>query len=106
MVRNEWLNLNGLWDYAVRPREQETAPAEPDGQILVPFAIESALSGVKRALEPHERLWYRRTFSIPAGWREQRLLLHFGAVDWEATVGQWSGGGHPPGRSHAFCLRN
>ena len=86
MVRPKWLNLNSLWEYAVRPRDQEVAPTQSDGQILVPFAIESALSGVKRALEPHERLWYRRTFAVPAGWQEQRLLLHFGAVDWEATV--------------------
>jgi hypothetical protein len=89
-----WLNLNGLWEYAVRPWETGvTDPEEPlcppwlpDGHLLVPFPIESALSGVKRALQPDERLWYRRTFTLPDAWQDQRLLLHFGAVDWEARV--------------------
>ncbi len=85
MVRERWLNLNGRWEYAVRSGEQP-APATFDGRIVVPFAIESALSGVRRALQPEERLWYRRTFDAPADWRGQRVLLHFGAVDWEAEV--------------------
>jgi beta-galactosidase/beta-glucuronidase len=85
MVRPRWQNLNGLWDYAVLPKERESAESF-EGKILVPFAIESALSGVKRALPPHERLWYRRTFEIPADWTGGRVLLHFGAVDYEANV--------------------
>ncbi len=85
LAREEWLNLNGLWEYAVTPKEQDR-PATFEGTILVPFPLESALSGVRRALLPTERLWYRRTFSLPAGWRGRKLLLHFGAVDWEATV--------------------
>lgn len=82
--RAEWQNLNGLWQFA--PAAQGEAP--PSGralprQILVPFPIESALSGV---MERHERAWYRRSFTVPAGWRGRRVLLHFGAVDWEASV--------------------
>lgn len=85
MVRDQWLNLNGLWQYAIRPKDAER-PAEFDGQILVPFPVESALSGVMKTVTPDDRLWYRRTVRIPAEWEGQRVLLHFGAVDWEATV--------------------
>jgi hypothetical protein len=85
MVRPDWVNLNGLWDYAVT-RKDGPAPKEYEGRILVPFPIESALSGVRKGFNGNLRLWYRRLFeapSLPAG---RRLLLHFGAVDWEATV--------------------
>ena len=84
MVREKWMNLNGLWGYAVTPKG--SAKPEFEGEILVPFGIESALSGVKRPLQPDELLWYRRKFSVPADWAGQRILLHFGAVDWECTV--------------------
>ena len=98
MVRERWQNLNGLWQYAVTARAADK-PASFDGEILVPYPIESALSGVAKRVSEHERLWYRRTFRVPRDWREQRVLLHFGAVDFEAEVwvngirlGQHAGG--------------
>ena len=85
MERPEWQNLNGLWDYAVTERDAGH-PSNADGQILVPFCIESALSGVQKEVGPDKALWYRREFSVPKSWRGQRVLLHFGAVDWQADV--------------------
>src|SRR5262245_12328677 len=85
MVRKDWLNLNGLWDYAIRPRK-EARPEKFDGQILVPFPVESALSGVMKPVGPEQRLWSRRTFDVPKEWAGKRCLLHFGAVDWETQV--------------------
>lgn len=86
MVRKDWQNLNGLWDYAIVAKEQKNTPKTFDGKILVPFPMESALSGVMRMISETNRIWYRRTFTIPRGWKEKRVLLHFGAVDWESTV--------------------
>ena len=88
LVRDRWQNLNGLWDYAITPKELLKAPAEFTGKLLVPFPIESALSGVMKPLLPKDRLWYSRTFRVPADWRgaDQQVLLHFGAVDWGCTV--------------------
>ncbi len=85
MVRSQWQNLNGKWDYAI---EKDTAgrPASMQGKIVVPFAIESKLSGVRKPLLPDDRLWYRRDFSVPAEWSGQNVLLHFGAVDYAADV--------------------
>lgn len=83
MVRDEWTNLNGLWDYAIRPREEDK-PESWDGKILVPFAVESALSGVNKRVSPKEKLWYHRTFEASPD--DGRMLLNFGAVDWDATV--------------------
>lgn len=85
MERSEWSNLNGLWNYAIRPLA-EPKPAEFDGDILVPFAVESSLSGVMKHLGPQNALWYERTFTVPSSWKGKRVLLHFGAVDWKADV--------------------
>lgn len=84
LVRKDWLNLNGLWQLAfAKDKEEPTFGKDLPERILVPFPVESALSGVmKRA----DRLWYRRTFAVPQSWSGKRVLLHFGAVDWEATV--------------------
>lgn len=116
MKREKWMSLNGLWDYAIQGEDREwtegrvvneTAdllkmlptddggyalsdsveqPTEWDGTILVPFAVESALSGVGKLIRPHQLLWYRRTFEVPEDWAGQRILLHFEAVDWHAVV--------------------
>ncbi|MEA3365288.1 MAG: beta-galactosidase, partial [Candidatus Hydrogenedentes bacterium] len=102
MTRENWQNLNGLWEYAITSNRDKHAPETWEGDILVPFAIESALSGVKEAVLPDQKLWYRRTFTVPADWGDQRVLLHFGAVDWECTVyvnGKYCGrhqGGYDP----------
>ncbi len=85
MVRKNWTNLNGLWDYAIRPKD-EAQPDQFDGQILVPFPVESALSGVMKKVGPDNRLWYRRRIPRPEITEDSRLLLHFGAVDWQTTV--------------------
>jgi len=85
MVREKWQNLNGRWDYAIRPKD-EKQPRRFDGKILVPYPIESALSGVNKTVGKENRLWYRREFKIPTSWSGQRVLLHFDAVDWDVTV--------------------
>ena len=85
MVRPDWLNLNGLWDYAITHRDSAEAGAY-GGQILVPFPVESPLSRVNRMLGEQQKLWYRRKFDVPARWHNRRVLLHFEAVDWEARI--------------------
>ena len=85
MLRPEWKSLNGLWDYAVTPKS-EARPKTFDGKILVPFAIESSLSGVGKALTPDDALWYSTSFSVPSNWKGKRLILNFDAVDWKAEV--------------------
>ena len=85
MERSEWLNLNGLWQYAVVGKGS-AIPTTFEGEILVPFAIESSLSGVARRINDRQELVYQRSFTIPSSWKNKRVLLHFGAVDWKADV--------------------
>lgn len=85
MERADWQNLNGEWEYAVKPVGQ-AEPASFDGNILVPFAIESALSGVQKEVGDTNELWYKRSFTVPTAWKNKDLLLNFGAVDWKADV--------------------
>ena len=85
MERADWVNLNGLWDYAILDKNS-VAPGKYDGEILVPFAVESSLSGVGRNLTDQQALWYKREFDVPSKWSGKRVLLHFGAVDWQADV--------------------
>ena len=100
LVRADWQNLNGLWDYAIT--EKDAKPEAYEGKILVPFAAESALSGVGRPVTEKDALWYSREFRVPRQWKGKRVMLNFGAVDWHAQVyvdGQLVGehkGGYDP----------
>ena len=85
MERKEWKNLNGLWNYAIQ-EVGKSAPSKYDGQILVPFAVESSLSGVMKEVGAKNELWYNTTFNIESNWKGQNILLHFGAVDWKTEV--------------------
>jgi hypothetical protein len=85
LVRTKWLSLNGLWDYEITSSSSSVMPKVDQGKILVPFPIESALSGVKKPLKPDQLLWYRRTFRVANDWGA-KAVLHFDAVDWEAVV--------------------
>ena len=101
MVRGEWKNLNGLWDYAIT--DASASGFESEGKILVPFCAESALSGVGLRVGKENALWYEREFTVPKAWRQgTRIMLHFGAVDWKTDVwvndihvGQHTGGYAP-----------
>jgi beta-galactosidase/beta-glucuronidase len=85
LERTDWQNLNGLWDYAILPVGQ-AEPKQFDGQILVPFAVESSLSGVQKTVGNANELWYKRSFKVPSAWKGTNVILHFGAVDWKADV--------------------
>ena len=84
IVRADWLSLNGVWEFAAAKKEEIPPVGKSLAErVLVPFPIESALSGVMRR---ENRVWYRREFDIPKDWSDRRVLLHFGAVDWESVV--------------------
>ncbi|MFO7852806.1 MAG: glycoside hydrolase family 2 protein [Bacteroidota bacterium] len=84
MIRETWLNLNGLWKYAITAKDQE--PAEWEGEILVPYPLESALSGVRKRINENQCLWYKTEIKVPSSWRNKRILLNFEAVDWETRI--------------------
>jgi beta-galactosidase/beta-glucuronidase len=103
-VREDWQNLNGLWRYTITGQDAPR-PTQWAGQILVPFPVQSALSGVMTNVSETQRLWYSREFEVPRKWAGRRVLLNFGAVDWDARV--WVNGrevGAHQGGYDAFSL--
>jgi beta-galactosidase/beta-glucuronidase len=86
MVRKDWLNLNGLWDFAISSDITNQPTKQYNKKILVPFCVESALSGIKETIRGNQQLQYRRFFSVPTNWTGKQLLLHFEAVDYETKL--------------------
>ena len=91
MQRDNYVMLNGVWEYAITPVDgkvdaetlaQQVIPSRWDGQIVVPFSPEAPLSGVGRTVQPSEFLWYKRKIDLPKLADDQRIILHFEAVDW------------------------
>jgi hypothetical protein len=110
--RDNWTNLNGKWDYAITSAKQQSAPQKWNGKILVPFSLESKLSGVQRRLDASEALWYRRTFTATR--RDgKRQILNFEAVDYRCeafvngrSVGKHQGGNTPFSFDITAALKN
>jgi beta-galactosidase/beta-glucuronidase len=87
LVRNNWQNLNGLWQFAILPAtDDKSIPNTFQGMILVPFAVESALSGVGKTVGQDSVLWYQNTITLPSKIKNKKVLLHFGAVDWRSDI--------------------
>jgi beta-galactosidase/beta-glucuronidase len=86
MVRSNWMSMNGLWQYTILPKSQEAIPDTYAGKILVPFAVESALSGVGKTVGKDSVLWYERMVTLPANFKGGKVLMQFGAVDWQCNV--------------------
>lgn len=112
MERGDWQNLNGLWNYAIVTKDSPR-PKEWQGEILVPFCAESALSGVGKEVGEENALWYKRCFSVPSSWKGRDVMLNFGAVDWQADVwvngakvGSHTGGYTPFGLNITQALKS
>ena len=87
LQRKDWLNLNGPWSYSVRDSDTDyLKPESHDGKILIPFCLESSLSGVMGTFTENQILWYEKEFEIPKDWKGKNILLHFGAVDWKCDI--------------------
>src|SRR5699024_9956452 len=84
LKRNDWKNLNGKWQFE-QAKDEDEVPTDKrlNDEILVPFPVESRLSGIEKNMD---HMWYKRDFKVPKEWNEENVLLHFGAVDWKATV--------------------
>ena len=100
MERKSWQCLNGMYSYAVTDINADTM-GEAQGEILVPFAIESELSGVERAVSDTQALWYSRNFTVEEDYTGKRVILHFGAVDWKCEV--WVNGSSAGGHTGGYC---
>ena len=99
LTRPDWANLNGIWDFAVTSANAGQPATFPE-QIRVPFVAESALSGIQRRITQNDKLWYKRTFTVPSDWNSRRVQLNFGAGDWRTTVwvnGRQAGSVHSGG---------
>ena len=83
--RTEWKNLNGLWDYSLLKTNQ-SEPKRFQGKILVPFSFESPLSGVGKKITPEDKMWYKKSFSLPKNWDGKDVIIHFEAVDYHCSV--------------------
>ena len=93
LVRDDWQTLNGLWEYSILNKSQPN-PKSFQGRILVPFAVESALSGVQKSVGTEDRVWYKRNFEVPSDWKNKSVILNFDAVDYSSSVwvnGAWVG---------------
>ena len=91
LERKDWINLNGLWDFDIVTKDHPK-PDKLAHKILVPFPIESSLSGVMQSVGKDNEAWYQRRFTVPSSWKGKNILLHFGAVDWKSEIwvnGMW-----------------